>query len=686
MKNRKFKFKLILIVCVILVLMLSLYGVYRDRLMKGIVINEVCSSNLKTLSDNEGKYNDWIELYNSSDKDMDITGYSLSRTKRGKLDYVFPETVIKSGEHKLVYWDGITISAGGDRLFFADPSHKVVSELEIPSLEADSTYGRLGDGKVMGVMEPTPGERNLDEEKALATLKRPVFSVESGFYDDSFQVEIQSPDGGDIYYTLDGSEPDEGSQKYTGAITVSDRTNENNLYSALDNYSVGYEKGIYKTPDYKVSKGTVIRAKVIGPDGAFSTVSTKVYFCGVDAPGDIPSVSLVGDPEDLFSDGSGIYVLGERYRQYVENNEAESYDKADVWWWTPGNYSYRGRLSERKVEVQFFSEDGKLDFSDTVGARIKGGGSRGFAQKSIRLTARGAYAEDIFGGELFDVKGGVKQAVLYSGGDDVNGKLKDMLAAERLKKADISVLSGYPVNAYINGEYWGMYILTENFGSSYIYEHYNVPKDNILMIKNGEVEEGKSEMKSLYDDLNRFIMNRDFSDDKVYDEFCEMVDIDSFVDYFAAQIYIAHTNDWPGSNFALWRSIKENPGNEYEDCRWRWMLFDVNSTSMEKADVEADTLSEVCEKSYILKALINNPEFKKALFERMKGLGENEFDPEEMDKYLSEMEKVMSTPMKEYYKRFYGSENDLDFNKYVNDLKYFFDNRNKYIPDVTAGQ
>ena len=39
---------------------------------KTVVINEVLASNASTLADPQGEYDDWIELYNPSDEQVDV--------------------------------------------------------------------------------------------------------------------------------------------------------------------------------------------------------------------------------------------------------------------------------------------------------------------------------------------------------------------------------------------------------------------------------------------------------------------------------------------------------------------------------------------------------------------------------------------------------------------------------------
>ena len=60
-----------------------------------------------------------------------------------------------------------------------------------------------------------------------------MFNLCGGWYDEPVMVELSS-ERGEIYYTLDGSEPDEHAVKYEGPILIEDRSVEENLYSAID--------------------------------------------------------------------------------------------------------------------------------------------------------------------------------------------------------------------------------------------------------------------------------------------------------------------------------------------------------------------------------------------------------------------------------------------------------------------
>lgn len=56
------------------------------------------------------------------------------------------------------------------------------------------------------------------------TAKTPEAGVQSGSYESSFKVTLTAENNADIYYTMDGSMPDENSSKYTGEIAITSNT------------------------------------------------------------------------------------------------------------------------------------------------------------------------------------------------------------------------------------------------------------------------------------------------------------------------------------------------------------------------------------------------------------------------------------------------------------------------------
>ena len=91
-----------------------------------------------------------------------------------------------------------------------------------PEQRPGISYGRHPDGGWSYFTEPTPGAENADTQAMVAFLREPVFSVERGFFDEAFDLELfASRSGADIYYSLDGSAPDpQRGTLYDGPIRI----------------------------------------------------------------------------------------------------------------------------------------------------------------------------------------------------------------------------------------------------------------------------------------------------------------------------------------------------------------------------------------------------------------------------------------------------------------------------------
>jgi hypothetical protein len=151
----------------------------------GLIITEVMSKNTGSLHAPDGSTPDWIELYNSSNKTISLTGYMLSDNPRKPDKYVFEAGSLGAGDYLIVYATGKeTVSAGtmyvpfklssaGEELTVISPAGKVTDRFAMPALPADVSYGRNGPGPGTGSAkvfygEPTPDKPNGTDGKQTA--------------------------------------------------------------------------------------------------------------------------------------------------------------------------------------------------------------------------------------------------------------------------------------------------------------------------------------------------------------------------------------------------------------------------------------------------------------------------------------------------------------------------------------
>jgi len=71
-----------------------------------VVINEGSNRNYLTISDEEGEYPDWVELYNAGDETVNLLNYSITDKLNNPVKWVFPEFELQPGQFITVFCSG----------------------------------------------------------------------------------------------------------------------------------------------------------------------------------------------------------------------------------------------------------------------------------------------------------------------------------------------------------------------------------------------------------------------------------------------------------------------------------------------------------------------------------------------------------------------------------------------------
>ncbi len=657
-----------------------------------LVINEVCASNQAAWSDADGREPDWVELYNGGSTPLNLAGCGLADGKKNLFKYVFPETaVIPAGGYLMVCCDdGLTstdatelhapfkLSADGETLYLTHPTHGTLDIVTMPAAQTDVTYGRCEDGSaVWGDLTPTPNASN-DTAERVVIVAEPEFSAPGGFYDEEFQLTLSDANGNAIYYTTDGSDPrtSDTAVRYSEAIRIYNNTSEPNVYSAIEDISLGS----YKPPKNNVEKGIIIRAAVKTADGRFSESVHHSYFVGKTASyfNEMKVISMVTDSDYLFDADNGAYMVGKEYYEWLNSPDYKKYDPADTR--NPTNYNKDGRESEFPVSIQVIA-DGKAVYGGDFGAKIAGNYTRIRPQKSFRLVTRSEYGDSSIKYPLFTglTDAGGKEldrfdkVTLWNGGNDFQFlHFRDALIQELAGGLNVETMASEPCILFLNGEFWGFYLLRERVDAEHLEAHYGVKQDDVAVIKNGRLDDGTDEDLTEFEQFTRWALNADMTDAQNYEKFCNTVDVDSFIDYMAVETYI-NNNDWASlgmNNWQVWRSKTVLPDVPQASGKWRFVLYDTDVSAgiygdyrcMANYDSLANAMPSASSYNFpgMLKALIKNAAFRQQFHDRYLYVIENHFNKTRANKMLSSYISAYETVTCDTFRRF-GMGNEVVF-------------------------
>jgi len=501
----------------------------------------------------------------------------------------------------------------------------------------------------------------------------PSFSLASGFYnEESIELEIKAPNpNAVIYYTLDGSIPNENSTIYENPFILKDKSNEDNV---LSNH-LGIAPNRNFTPPVKIKKGHVIRAMAKLPDGELTNVVSRTYYVGLNKNElyqDNPVINIITDPDNLFDYEKGIYIMGKTYDDWLKedpkriNNEDYLID---------GNYNKSGRESERPATIEYIPGNENIAvFSQDVGIRLKGKATRTYYQKSFHITSREEYGkknmkfEFIPGNMRADGKGPVtkyKTFNLRNGGNDSEfGKIRDMLLQDLVQNDYFETQQSDFAVVFIDGEYWGVYNVYEDYSDHYIGNNYDIDNKNVVVIKSYKVESGEDEDIKLFEDTVNYLRTTNMTIPENYEEAKRQFDMEGYVWYAAFYAYIDVQDGWYiGGNWAMWRVRDPDNSVPKADGKWRMMTFDTEfSTGLygDGTNYKSDIIKQVLnKKSFIVRqlggaitnSLLNNEEFKTMYINALCDMKNIHFEPKRVKKAIDEKENILLPLMKDHILR-----------------------------------
>ena len=312
----------------------------------------------------------------------------------------------------------------------------------------------------------------------------------------SVELKNENKTQSDIYYTVDGSDPDINSIRYAEPLII--------------------------------DSNTVLRAVSVSKDTNYnnSLIKTSTYF--INESTKMPIVSLAVDSLHLWNNDDGILREENLY-----------YNKV-----VPANFEY------------FANSDSK-PYNLNVGLRLNGAATRSYPQKSWRVYSEDYYQEPYFNYPFFadsnnNYMNKYKRLVLRNAGNDWSkGFIRDQLAhavAGGLNQ-DLNHSPIVNVLTFLNGRFYGIADLMERHDKSFLADKYDIDKNSITMAeinnyyslpetKYGSPYTASKEWMDLMDTLDFLDMN-----DDGLEYIKSKIDIDNYIDYIILINY-EHTHQY----------------------------------------------------------------------------------------------------------------------------------------------
>lgn len=439
-----------------------------------LVITEVLPYNTK-YAETDGKYYDFVELYNSSSEAVNLSTYYLSDDKDNLTKSQLPNETLGAGEYKIIYCSGLTdaghacfkISSSGETVYLSDASG-LWDEIEIPEdLEDNKSYGRF-DGKLVYMEQVTPGKENASGYASRVAV--PTADTASGLYDSAVNVTLTGE--GTIYYTTDGSHPSTSSNVYSGPITVSDVTTiraycvngERESDEAEFTYLIDVNHAL---PILTVS---IPDSSLNGKDGIFTNnLETIEKEC---------VLTYFIDGVEQFSVPCGFRLHGNDSRKLAKQNF---------------QLRFRSKYGPSKLHYKMFDD---LDIDSFDSLLLKGG------------------SED------YD-----------------RAMMIDELCCDIVRgKTDLYALDMTPCVLYIGGEYWGIYYIRERFSQDFVSSHFDVSDDSVdILYGSGSIQSGSADD---WNEVISYVKNHDMSEASNYEYIESKVDVTSLMDWYICRSYM----------------------------------------------------------------------------------------------------------------------------------------------------
>ncbi|MFN0213671.1 MAG: CotH kinase family protein [Saprospiraceae bacterium] len=626
-----------------------------------VVVNEYSCANWKQFFDHYQGTEDWVELYNTSDTPVNISGYHLSDNENKPTKWVFPaNTTIDAKEYLYVWCSGRDLKDplgklhtsfkltqtknNAEHIVFSDPSGAILDDIKIEKTQTHESRARFPDGsnEWRTSLEPSPGTTNDDAITTIAYAQRPVMSQAPGFYTDSVTVAISSTEpNAVIRYTLNSTEPHANSPIYTQPLVL--------------------------------TKTTVVKATTFSNNTLIhpSFVQYNTYF--VNEAHTLAVVSVASD---------GVLQLANGNASLRPSGSIEFFNKNKI------------RKSRTYGELNSHGQDSWANDQRSLDwvSRDEMGYDYALQEKLFPLTERTEFQRIIL-----RASGDDNYPAAHHPQNEGSAHVRDAYIHNLAKRGglNLDVRVAEKCIVYLNGQYWGVYDMREipddHDYTDYYYGQGKYDIQYVLTWGNTWAEYGGQQAINDWHAMRAFIMANNINDPNKLKYIEDHYDYKSLIDYVIVNSFTVCT-DWLNYNTGIWRGL--NPDGDHK--KWGYILWDndatfdhyINYTGLPSTQFNAKPCnpegltggSDPEQHIRVLNKLRSNQNIERYYVTRMADLMSTVFGCENMLSYLDSIEGLIDPEMTRHSQRWFGTyaewKNNLD------ELRDFITNRCNILPSL----
>jgi hypothetical protein len=159
------------------------------------------ASNTTTQADQNGEFDDWIELYNNTGIDLSLNGYYLTDDSLDLMQWAFPDTCIGANDYLIIWADkdddtqtglhaSFKLSASEESVFLVNDVLEIVNTVSFIDQVTDIAYARVPNGTGNFVAQnPTFGSNNDLANNINENIYTPEIQAYPNPFKSSFTIE-----------------------------------------------------------------------------------------------------------------------------------------------------------------------------------------------------------------------------------------------------------------------------------------------------------------------------------------------------------------------------------------------------------------------------------------------------------------------------------------------------------------